>query len=151
MIRPRDHNVACAVGSKNDEIEYYTKGYYSLTTSTNEELSSKRGNYIKKTAPCRRLDAILEKSPLSGQQIDFLTIDAEGNDFDVLNSLNLETYKPIVVAIETNESFLTEVIETNEFKLLKNSGYDLVAWCGMTMIFFNKEFSKGKNFDLKIN
>ena len=142
MIRPRDHNVTSAVGSKSGEIEYYTKGFYSLTTSTNEELSSKRGKYTKKTTTGRKLDDILEASPIFGQQIDFLTIDAEGNDFDVLTSLNFETYKPIVVAIETNENFLQDVAETNEFKFLKNHGYDLVAWCGMTIIFYNKEFSK---------
>tara|TARA_B100001093_G_scaffold266434_1_gene254827 strand:+ start:968 stop:1702 length:735 start_codon:yes stop_codon:yes gene_type:complete len=142
MIRPRDHNVACAVGCKNDEIEYYTKGYYSLTNSTNAELSTERGIYAKKTTTCRKLNDILEASPLRNQQIDFLTIDAEGNDFDVLKSLNFETYKPMVIAIETNENFLQDVIETNEFKFLKNHCYDLVAWCGMTIIFINKEFSK---------
>lgn len=142
MIRPRDHNIASAVGSKSGEIDYYTKGYYSLTNSTNAELSIERGIYTKKTTTCRKLDDILAASPLHNQQIDFLTIDAEGNDYDILKSLNFKIYKPIVIAVETNENFLQDVAETNEFKFLKNHGYDLVAWCGMTIIFYNKEFSK---------
>lgn len=150
IIRPRDHNVACAVGTKNSQIEYYTKGLYSLTTSTNKEFSSALGEYTKKTTCCRKLNAILETSPLFNKQIDFLTVDAEGNDFDVLKSLDFKTYQPIVVAIETNERFFQNVAETNEFKFLKDLGYDLVAWCGLTLIFANKEFSRsiGDNFKI---
>ena len=90
MIRKRDHNVACAVGHGKDVIQYYSKGFYSLTTTTNKEFSSKRGKHTEKTTLCRSLDDVLEKSPFSGQQIDLLTVDAEGNDFEVLKSLNFK-------------------------------------------------------------
>jgi FkbM family methyltransferase len=142
LQRTRDHNVSCAIGLHDGEIEYYSNGFYSLTTTTSEEFSNLRKNYIKKNTASRRLDDVLSTSPFSGKQIDFLSIDAEGNDFEVLQSLNFEVYKPVVVAIETQEKFLNKVIETEEFIFLKNKGYDLIAWCGLTLIFANKNFSK---------
>ncbi len=140
LQRARDHNVSCAVGLHDGEVEYYSNGFYSLTTTTSEEFSKLRKNYIRKITTSQKLDSILFASPFSGEQIDFLSIDAEGNDIEVLKSLSFEVYKPMVVAIETQGKFLNQVIETEEFNFLKNKGYDLIAWCGLTLIFANKNF-----------
>lgn len=70
-------------------------------------------------------------------QIDFLSIDAEGNDFEVLRSLNFQVYQPTVVAIESNKTVLKDVLKTQEYLFLKEIGYDLAAWCGVTLIFKN--------------
>lgn len=143
-IRSRDHNVACAIGSQRGSVDYYTKGFYSLTTTTSKDFASNSDNYVKKTTHSKRLDDVIQSSPFAGRQIDFLSIDAEGHDFEVLKSLNFEVHQPIVIAIETSKKFLGDVLETGEYMFLKNLGYDLVAWCGLTLILANKSFSDGR-------
>jgi FkbM family methyltransferase len=140
FVRRKDHNVACAIGSVPGEIEYYTRGFYSLTTSTSKDFASNSHPHIKKETTARRLDDVLETSPIANKQIDFLSIDAEGNDFEVLKSLNFHVYKPTVVAIESNKTMLEDVLNTQEYLFLKEIGYDLSAWCGLTLIFKNQAF-----------
>jgi len=144
FMRRKDHNVACAIGSVRGEIEYYTRGFYSLTTSTSKVFAGNSRAYTKKETTAKRLDDVLESSPIAGKQIDFLSIDAEGNDFEVLKSLNFQVYQPTVVAIESNKMILEDVLKTQEYIFLKKIGYDLVAWCGLTLILKNKAFTRQK-------
>ena len=46
------------------------------------------------------LDNIIKKSKLSIKKIDFLSIDVEGNELNVLKGLNFKKYKPKVVVLE---------------------------------------------------
>ena len=142
FVRRKDHNVACAIGSVCGKIDYYTRGFYSLTTSTSKDFASNSHSYIKKETTAKRLDDVLESSPIANKQIDFLSIDAEGNDFEVLKSLNFQVYQPTVVAIESNKTVLEEVLEAQEYLFLKDIGYDLVAWCGLTLILKNDGFAR---------
>jgi len=65
---------------------------------------------------------------LSSNEIDFLSIDIEGNDIDILKSLDLNTYKIKAVCVEHN--FREGSIEIITY--MDKYGYDLV----------NSEFSK---------
>jgi hypothetical protein len=49
---------------------------------------------------CRRLDSILNESLPCGQQIDFLSVDTEGHDLNVLRSNDWNKYRPRVIAVE---------------------------------------------------
>ena len=50
--------------------------------------------------PTRTLDALLDETGLP--QIDFITIDVEGHEMDVLQGLSLEKHRPRVVIFEEN-------------------------------------------------
>ena len=89
----------------------------------------------------KRLDD-MRKQALLQTANRLLSIDAKGNDFEVLKSLNFQIYQPTVVAIESNKTMLEDVLKTQEYLFLKEIGYDLVAWCGLTLILKNKAFSK---------
>ena len=142
FAKRKDHNVACAIGSVCGQVNYYTRGFYSLTTSTSKDFASNSHSYIKKETTAKRLDDVLESSPIEDKQIDFLSIDAEGNDFEVLKSLNFQVYQPTVVAIESNKTMLEDVLKTQEYLFLKDIGYGLVAWCGLTLILKMKAFTR---------
>ena len=64
FVRNKVHNVAYTIGSVRGEIEYYTKGFYSLTISTRKNFSSNPHDYIKKETIGKRLDDVLESSPI---------------------------------------------------------------------------------------
>lgn len=95
------------------------------------------------------LDYILEKNNID-KNIDFLSIDIDGNDYHILNSLQL---KPKVIAIEYNPTipyWLNCHGELNSNlgasptaieNLAKEKGYFLVAATDVNMFFVKKEYS----------
>ena len=72
------------------------------------------------------------------KQLDLLTVDAEGSDLEVLESLQLETLrpnrKPKWIMVETAKE-LKDVQNQDHVKLLLNSGYKIVSVLPMSTIF----------------
>jgi hypothetical protein len=71
---------------------------------------------------------------------DFLTIDVEGLDFEILDSIDFDKYRPVVVCVETltfsenkSEQKLPETIE-----LLKSAGYMVYADTYINTIFVDR-------------
>lgn len=64
------------------------------------------------------LDSILEENGV--ERIDFLSIDVEGTELDVLKGLNLERYRPRLILLEDKLVYL------NKHRWLKRRGYRLV-------------------------
>jgi FkbM family methyltransferase len=114
QVRPRDINVECGI-SKNEEIlKYYIFNDKALNTFSITEAQSKNNheNYkiIKileiETKP---LSKILETYLKPNTKIDFLTIDVEGLDIEVLESFDLDKYKIPYILIEDLLSELDEI------------------------------------------
>jgi FkbM family methyltransferase len=68
--------------------------------------------------PCFTLNSICSKHNIS--HINFLSIDTEGNEYDILSSINFDFLKIDVICIENNYK------NTNIFKLLTSRNYILV-------------------------
>lgn len=123
-FRPEDTFINAAVGAKSGEGAYYqySDGAYNSLNPTLH--GNKNIKLLKKTSvPIKPLSELLREV----EHIDFMNIDAEGMDTEVLTSHNWAV-KPTVVAVEGNLGG-----ETHEFLLDK--GYVLKAVVGMTMIF----------------
>ena len=84
-----------------------------------------------------------EKLP-KNQTIDFLSVDVEGLDLDVIQSMNIQKYKPRVVLVEILGSTLANIEQDKIYQYLNTSGYDLYAKA------VNTVFSKLKIFENKI-
>jgi hypothetical protein len=48
---------------------------------------------------------------LQDKQVDFLTVDAESRDFDILKSNNWDKYRPVYILVETDKGYNKEIIE----------------------------------------
>ena len=48
----------------------------------------------------KTLDSIIESSKFKIKKIDFLTIDVEGHEYEVIKSIDLTKYKPEIILIE---------------------------------------------------
>ena len=59
-----------------------------------------RNGFQEKTIKTNTLNNILELSKYKNKQIDFLNLDVEGNELNVLKSLNFKKYKPSLLCIE---------------------------------------------------
>lgn len=137
LVRRRDTNIESAVSDKAGILNYYTNGTYSLVNSVNPSYKNKDG-YIEKTVKSSTLTQIIEESPYKGKEIDFLSVDAEEHDLEVMKSLDFELYTPKLVAVECYAKNLGEVEETELYQFMLREGYLLVGWCGLTLMMAHK-------------
>ena len=81
----------------------------------------------KRQIKTRSLGSILDEYLLKGTSIDFLTIDAEGLDLQVLKSNNWDKYQPQYVLVEELGTTLMEIINNSEvFAFLSEQNYKLM-------------------------
>ena len=69
--------------------------------------------------PCLTFDALLEKHRV--ERVDFLNIDAEQNDFEILSMIDFTRWRPNIICVETSE--FTDEQEMRANQLLRLAGY----------------------------
>ena len=74
------------------------------------------------------------------QEIDFLSIDVEGHDYDVLKSLNFDKYSPRVILVELLGSKISNISEDVIYAFLKKRNYFLNAKTINTAILIHEDF-----------
>ena len=110
-------------------------------------------NY-KKDAPTIKkiktviLDNVLDKNNI--KTIDYLNIDVEGHELEVLKGFNIEKYNPKVISIEYLDLSLKKLeFKNNNIKNLLNSdiydyfvnkNYSFVNWNHSDLIFVSNDF-----------
>jgi len=144
-FRIRDINLEVGIGEKEDVLNYYIFNEPALNTF-DENLAKKRdgqnGYYIVKKLPVKvyPLSKILEEYLPEEKTIDFLTIDVEGKDFEVLKSNNWYKYRPNVVLVEILSSSIEEILKNIIYLFMKENGYYLFAKTFNTCFFIKKDF-----------
>jgi FkbM family methyltransferase len=103
-MRSRDTTIECGVGSQEGVLRYFSFNEPALNTFSEEEAKKKdiAPYRIVNTLqiPVVTLKKILDENLPRGQQIDFITIDVEGFDHDVISSNDWNRYRPRVVLVE---------------------------------------------------
>lgn len=131
--RSRDTNLNIAVSdSKQSAFYIFEDSALNTLSKTNAESTIKSGqSKLTKVVEVKteKLSDILEKYAKT-QKIDFMNIDVEGLELEVLKSNNWRKFKPSVLAVEN-------ILSTNKkiSKLLKEKGYRLVAKTISTQIY----------------
>ncbi len=127
-IRSRDINLEIGVSQKEQEINYYIFNDSALN-SASKELSEKRDldeeNYFIKQITkvnVKPLYKILDIY-LSKNKIDFLNVDVEGLDLDVLKSNNWNKYRPEFVLVEILESSYHDLEKNYIFQYMIENNY----------------------------
>lgn len=123
-IRPRDKFINSAVGNGGEVLYYqYSDAAYNSFTA-DVSVKNKNIKLINKTLiPTKSLSKLLHGI----EDIDFMNIDVEGMEIDVLKSYDWKI-KPKVVAVEGD-------VENKVHKFLLDKHYALKAIMGVTMIF----------------
>ncbi len=138
--RPLDINLEIAISEKEENLTYYMFNMPALNTFSQEEAEKKNGknNYQvidKKKIRTERLETIFDKYLKFNQKIDFLTIDVEGFDFQVLKSNNWSKYIPEYILVEDLESNVEQTLSSDLYKFLVSKGYMLIARTYNTLFF----------------
>lgn len=140
ILRSRDINLNVGVGSAHKTLTFYCFNEPALNTFSEElalEVDKKDNKYkiiqrVKvEVVPLRDL---LKKYLPAGVKIDFMTVDVEGLDFEVLKSNDWDKYSPEYLMVEGHIDF-EEIVNYDVYQFLAEKNYKLVAKTFRTLIF----------------
>jgi len=138
-IRPRDINIECGVASQRGILTYYCFDEPALNTfdRAEAELKNSPPYRILKTVEVAvdRLEAIIDKYLPPGQQIDFLNVDVEGKDEEVLRSNDWKRYRPRFILAETLRGDILNMAKCPIVQFLQTVGYRPVSKAYNTSFF----------------
>jgi FkbM family methyltransferase len=148
--RPRDINLEMPVSSKKQILTYYAFNEPALN-SFNKELSYERNGkdgyriIFEKEIETLTLSDILDKYlPTTIKEIDFMSIDVETLDFDVLKSNDWKKYNPLIVLIEDLNFKIQDLSNSEIYNFLKQYNYDFFAKTVNTHFFKRNDFIVGE-------
>ena len=96
LVRTKDININRAVSLEQKKVKFYYDKLISFYISLNKRKELDRFKEIMSDT----LTNIIDQTKFKDRKIDFLSIDTEGKDFEVLQSLNFERYDPKYICIE---------------------------------------------------
>ena len=133
VIRTRDININCAISNFSGETFYYENSPINQQNS----LISSDENQKKIKIRSYKLDEILTLNNIN--KVDFINIDTEGNELDILKSINFDRINPFLFSIEENSFFLENDSKKAKISFMKEKNYELINIIGVTMFFVKKD------------
>ena len=139
--RPRDINLEMGIGSSVGELDYYVFNEPALN-GFSKQLSEQRhkSKSVYKLievvkVQVRPLSQVLDSHLNASKKIDFMSVDVEGLDFDVLKSNDWSRYRPRFVLAEILGSSLHEIEQSEIGQFMHDQNYMLYAKCVNTVFF----------------
>ena len=128
ILRRKDYNFNFAVSSSSKkEIDLFYEKQSSAVKTINSEFRDKTlHNFKIKKVKTSNFEDIINKTNFSNRKIDFLNIDCEGSDYDVLKLIDLKKYEPKLICIEINYHTIKNIEESNVFKHLFKNNFILI-------------------------
>lgn len=128
--RPRDITLECGIGREPGSVEFflYDEPAYNSFSSEVAEFIRKRGFpklLSTRKVPVHTLAQVLERHLPPGQTIDFLSVDVESWDLQVLQSNDWTTYRPKVLVVECSGDLEVEATSSPVGQFLRAQGYRL--------------------------
>ena len=71
--------------------------------------------------------------------VDYINIDTEGNELEVLMGIDFSKINPTLFTIEDNSFDLNNEIKKKKIIFLKEKNYELINIIGVTMFFVKKD------------
>lgn len=134
--RPRDVTLGVGVGAQPGHLELFFVPEDAQRSTFYEPLAASyraEGYRVDaRTVPVLTLDQILEDHPLP--RIDFLKIDAEGFEDEVLGGIDLSRHRPTVIVAEDPGVFASSVTQR-----LEGAGYRQRLFDGLNRYFVTLE------------
>lgn len=142
-FRSRDVNLEIPISDNEQLLTYFSFNEPALN-GFSEELSRERhgknGYIIQQEIKLKtsKLSYVLDEHLSNGMKIDFLSIDVEGLDLNILKSNNWVKYRPKCILIEILGSSLSDIENGEIAILLKQYGYGIYAKSIHTVFFIEK-------------
>jgi FkbM family methyltransferase len=143
--RPEDINLNIGIGDQEGQLDFYVMEDSSLSTFSAQERDhlvgiGKRQETVI-SVRIRAISAVLSES-FGGIFPDFLTLDAEGMDLDILQSIDFNKHWPKVICVEAAEysPMGAGARRVDLIEFLQSKNYIEYANTNLNAIMVNKEF-----------
>ena len=141
--RKKDENFNLAISNKKKKLKIFFRKKINMLNTSSRKLAKIhfRNGFQEKIVESNTLNSILKGSRFKNKRIDFLNIDVEGNELNVLKSLNFKKYKPKLICIEIHNhedmyNQKTNYLKRNSiYKFLKTKKYKVYWKNGFSSIF----------------
>ena len=133
--RPSDVNLCCAVGTTNGTARLYAYDEPALNTLCEARAAVTDRAAEQLIVPVRNLNDILAEHLPEQQTIDLMSIDVEGLDLAILETLDFARYRPRMLCVEIHDFDFERLAEEPVYRLLRSHGYRMKAMCLLTGIF----------------
>ena len=136
ISRNKDINLNLAVTDYDGETFYFENSPINQQNSLiqlNEEQS-------KIKIKCSTLNTILEENRF--ENFDYLNVDVEGAELNVIKGINFKKYFPKLISIENNNLLISDYMQSEIYKILSINDYVFVNKIGVTNLFIRKDLSK---------
>ena len=148
-VRKRDINIEVAISDEEKNLIYYMfrSSFYNTVDKKQAERISKNVELVgEKKIKAIRLEQLFESLHL--HDIDFLNVDVEGHDINVLKSNNWSKFRPKVIIVEISARKPGQIENNDILTYLQLQGY--IYYCNSpTNGFFIEEEYYSKRFPNK--
>jgi len=145
FFRKRDLNIQAAIS----DVEHETDLFFFHNRSAVNTLSKQSGLKAKeiKKVKTKTLNSIIELSKFKDEKIDYISIDVEGFELNVLKGFDINKYKPDLVIIEFIDIKIKEfyfqnidnILNSEIYHHMDNHDYKLINWVHDDLVFVPKD------------
>jgi FkbM family methyltransferase len=137
VLRPEDINLCMACGEGEGVIDIYVEDFLTKGLSTaKQEYASE--NWAPRKVPVTTLTKVFTDHA-ADKVVDFLKIDVEGSETNVIKGMDWQKFTPLVVCVESVKPNTTIDMSAEWEPILIDNGYTLAA-----TNLFNKFYVKNK-------
>ena len=149
LVRKRDLNIKAAVSSGNFKKKIYFYHSKSAINTLEKKISNFQNAKVKKIIDVDTvtLNQLLFKNNI--KKIDFLSVDVEGHEINVLNGFNIKKYSPQLVVIEFLDlkmkkfefynNSIKNILDSDIYKYFIKNNYSLINWNHGDLVFVNNK------------
>jgi len=143
--RPEDINLNVGIGDAEATFDFYAMEDNTLSTFSNDERDNmvRAGKKLLRTEKVRltTISTVLAKH-FGDAFPDFLTLDAEGMDFRILQSIDFSKYSPKIICVEAAEYSPkgSGARRTELIKFLETKGFYECANTNLNAIMVQRDF-----------
>ena len=144
FFRKKDVNIQTAISDKEEERDLF----FFHNRSAINTLSFASGSNSKeiKKIKTRSLNDVIEDSVFKNKKIDFVSIDVEGFELNVLKGFDLNKYRPDLIMIEFIDTKIKEyylqnidnILNSNIYIYMDKNNYKLINWIHDDLVFVPK-------------
>lgn len=140
LLRPRDISKNYIVGQNNEIVNFYLYKESELNTSNKQrkEELEQNGIFFQSTIKVRKTairDFFQKEIKNKSNKINFLSIDVEGTDLEIIKSINWKNFKPKIISVEILSTNIKDIYESEIYKILNLNGYSISSKLFNSVIF----------------
>ena len=143
LVRKKDINLNIAVSDFNGQTNYFEN---SPINQQNSLIKSDDNQKMIKT-DCKNLNFILGENKF--EKFEYLNIDVEGNENNVIKGIDFSKYRPILITVENNNLHIKDYMQSEVYKILTGNNFTFIGKIGVTNFFLDNE--NAKNFQKLIS